>query len=219
MPVLPIFPLQSVLLPGMPLVLRIFEPRYLLMFERVLEGSGEFGVVLIERGPEVGGGDRRFTRGTLAEVKQYREMEDGELAVVASGGPRFEIDRWYDDDPYPQAMLRWLPALEWSEDMVPLRERTERVVRRALATASEFGATAWPANVELDDDPILSTWQLAGIAPLGPLDHLALLGAASLGELLERTAGLTAAAEETLTLGSGEDLDFPFDDDDAGPRP
>ena len=60
MPDLPIFPLQSVLLPGMPVVLRIFEPRYLFMFERVLEGSGEFGVVLIERGPEVGGGDRRF---------------------------------------------------------------------------------------------------------------------------------------------------------------
>ena len=213
MPDLPIFPLQSVLLPGMPVVLRVFEPRYLFMFERVLEGSGEFGVVLIERGPEVGGGDRRFTRGTLAEVKQYRQTEDGQLAVVASGGPRFEVLRWYDDDPHPEAVVRWLPALEWSEDLAPLRERTERVVRRVLGAAAEFGMAAWPASVELEDDPVLAAWQLAGVAPLGPLDHLALLGSPSIAELLERTAELAVAAEETFALGSGADLDFPFDDD------
>lgn len=209
--VLPILPLQSVLLPGMPTVLRIFEPRYRVMFERVLEGEGEFGVVLIERGPEVGGGDRRFARGTLARVSQSREMEDGTLAVVATGGPRFEVVRWYDDDPHPEALVRWLPALEWFEELRPDLDHTERVVRRILAVASEFGVEAWPANVELDDDPLLRAWQLAGVAPLGPLDHLALLGAESLVGLLERTVEFTEAAEETLALAT--DLDFPFDDE------
>lgn len=211
MPVLPIFPLQSVLLPGMPLFLRIFEPRYRVMFDRVLQGSGEFGVVLIERGPEVGGGDRRFPRGTIATVAEGGETEDGELAVLAAGGGRFEVVSWRDDDPYPEAEVRLLPALLWSEDLRPARERTERVVRRALAAASEFGATSWPAHVGLDADPVTSAWQLAGIAPLGPLDQLSLLGAGSLAELLERTEGLTVAAEETLAVFEG-DLTFPFDD-------
>lgn len=211
----PVFPLQSVLLPGMPLILRVFEPRYLLMFERVLEGAGEFGVVLIERGPEVGGGDTRFSRGTLAQVSHFREI-DGQLAVVAAGGPRFEVVRWQPDDPYPEATVRWLPALEWSDELWPTRQRTEHIVRRVLASASEFGAAAWPPTTELHDDPVQAAWQLAGVAPLGPLDHLALLGASSARELLERTAALAIAAEETLPLAAA-DLDFPFDDFDAGP--
>ena len=54
---LPLFPLSSVLLPHMPLPLRIFEDRYLVMLARVLqEEPSEFGQVLIERGQESGGG-------------------------------------------------------------------------------------------------------------------------------------------------------------------
>ena len=48
--VTPMFPLGMVLLPGSPLGLRVFEPRYLTMLEEVLAGDGAFGVVLIERG-------------------------------------------------------------------------------------------------------------------------------------------------------------------------
>ena len=58
---LAIFPLGSVLFPGMPLPLRVFEPRYVAMIASVLgNAEREFGVVLIERGSEVGGGDVRF---------------------------------------------------------------------------------------------------------------------------------------------------------------
>ncbi len=211
MTVLPIFPLQSVLFPGMPLALRVFEMRYLVLLEHVLNGGREFGVVLIERGPEVGGGDRRFTRGTVARVSQHRVVDHEWVAVFAVGGRRFEVDRWLADDPYPQAVVEWLPELGWSEDLRPLRTRAERTVRRTLATAAEFGATAWPASVELDDDPILSAWQLAAVAPVGPLDHLALLGASSAAELLERTAEMAAAAASTIALAAGDDLGFPFD--------
>jgi Lon protease-like protein len=56
---LPMFPLGSVLFPHMPLPLRVFEERYLVMLSRILaDDPAEFGVVLIERGQEVGGGDR-----------------------------------------------------------------------------------------------------------------------------------------------------------------
>ena len=58
MTLLPMFPLGSVLFPAMPLALRVFEERYLKLMGAILEDEpSEFGVVLIERGSEVGGGD------------------------------------------------------------------------------------------------------------------------------------------------------------------
>ena len=60
MTVMPMFPLSNVLMPAMPLSLRIFEERYLkLTGDLILQENPEFGVVLIERGPEVGGGEKR----------------------------------------------------------------------------------------------------------------------------------------------------------------
>lgn len=206
MTVLPIFPLGSVLLPGMPVALRIFEPRYLAMLSRVTEGTGEFGVVLIERGWEVGGGEHRFRLGTVAHINHQYPVE-GWINVVAGGGQRFEVVDWLPDDPYPQAEVRLLPALEWSEELTPRRAVTERVVRRANAVASEFGSQQYPVDVELSDDPVLAAWQLAGIAPLGSLDHLALLGCTTAAELLDRTATLAAEAAETLALTGC--VDFP----------
>ena len=195
MTTLPIFPLESVLLPGMPLSLRVFEPRYLVMMHRVLDGEGSFGVVLIERGSEVGGGDHRFAVGTVARVTDHGVSGDL-LGVLAWGEDRFEVVEWLPDDPYPQARVRTLPPLAWTGDLTPRLAQTERAVRRALATLSEFGDTRWPASVEVSDDPLAAAWQLAGIAPLSPLDHVALLRSPTATELLDRTAALAAEATE-----------------------
>ena len=65
---MPMFPLGTVLFPHALLPLRVFEPRYRLMTQRVLGADSEFGVVLIERGSEVGGGDTRFGIGTIALI-------------------------------------------------------------------------------------------------------------------------------------------------------
>ena len=65
---LPLFPLKTVLMPGMVLPLRIFEPRYRLMMQRVLEVERRFGVLLIRRGGEVGPGAEPYDLGTVAVV-------------------------------------------------------------------------------------------------------------------------------------------------------
>ena len=73
---LPMFPLGSVLFPNMPLRLRVFEERYLIMLSEMLKHErGEFGVVLIERGHEVGGGEHRFDVGTTAEITELGSQE------------------------------------------------------------------------------------------------------------------------------------------------
>jgi len=195
----PMFPLGTVLFPSMPAVLRIFEERYLAMLAAVLqEEPSEFGIVLIERGVEVGGGDHRFGVGTFARITQLLQGE-GFVGLVAEGTARFEILQWLPDDPYPRAEIRILPELEWDEAFRPLLEETERVVRRVLARASEFVEQRWSSDVELVDDPASAAWQLAGIAPLGELDQLALLRATTVEGLLTDVQRLSTEALDTLT--------------------
>ena len=188
------FPLGSVLFPYMPLRLRVFEERYLVMLADLLKSDqARFGVVLIERGHEVGGGDRRFPIGTFAEITKLGAQE-GFVGLVARGGRRFAVDKWLDDAPHPRAEVTELPDLEWDAGLAALRADTERLVRRTLAIASEFAEHVWPADVELADDPAAAAWQLAAIAPLGTLDQLELLRATSFEQLLSRVAKLTTEA-------------------------
>ena len=198
MPILPMFPLGTALLPGSDLPLQIFEPRYQQLVRDCMAAPDgpRFGVVLIARGHEVGGGEQRHDVGTVARVLEARELPDGRWAVGAVGTRRIRITEWLPDDPYPQARVRTLPPLAWTGDLTPRLAQTERAVRRALATLSEFGDTRWPASVEVSDDPLAAAWQLAGIAPLSPLDHVALLRSPTAPELLDRTAALAAEATE-----------------------
>src|ERR1700719_940872 len=101
--VIPMFPLGTVLFPHVLLPLHVFEPRYRVMTQRVLAGDGEFGVVLIERGSEVGGGDTRFDVGTVARIVRAQELPDGGYALATVGIRRIRIARWLPDDPYPLA--------------------------------------------------------------------------------------------------------------------
>lgn len=210
---LPMFPLGSVLFPHMPLVLRVFEQRYVVLLSRVLqEDEPEFGVVLIERGQEVGGGEQRFRFGTVARIMQLDAGEEF-FALVAEGGRRFEVVDWLDEDPHPQAEIRDLPDLEWDESLAPLREGAEQIVRRVLSKASEFTDGIWSADVEFSDDPVAAAWQLAAVAPLGSIDQLSLLRSSTVRELLDGIIEFTTMAEETLTLAwtagadDGEDGD------------
>ncbi len=214
MPELAMFPLGSVLFPHMPLVLRVFEERYVVMLSRVLnDDPTEFGVVLIERGQEVGGGEIRFSVGTVARIVELA-ADEGAIALVAQGGRRVEIAEWLDDDPHPTADVRDLPDFEWDDDLDTLLVRAEDVVRRGVAKASEFTNVPWPANVELSDDPVASAWQLAAIAPLGPIDQFALLRSRSLRELLDGIISNTIEATETLTLGWTEEPAEDVDEDE-----
>lgn len=193
------FPLGMVLLPYMPLRLRVFEQRYLIMLNELLTtGVAEFGTVLIERGQEVGGGEQRFGYGTVAEITGLGSS-DGSVGLVAEGRERFEIERWLPEEPHPRAEVTLLPALAWDEGLRSLLVEAEERVRRTLSVASEFTDNAWSADVELSDDPLRASWQLAGVAPLGPLDQLDLLLAPSIETLLTELIRLVDEAGQNLS--------------------
>ena len=195
---MPMFPLGSVLFPYMPLQLRVFEERYLVMLARVLDSSpAEFGIVLIERGQEVGGGERRFSIGTVARITQL-EAPESYLGLVVQGERRIEVTEWMPENPHPLATVRELPDLEWDDSLLPRREQAERLVRRTLSLASEFADQEWSPDVALSHDPTAAAWQLAAIAPVGPIDQITLLRSDSMAALLGNIIELTEAAAESL---------------------
>ena len=209
MPVMPMFPLGTVLLPAMPLSLRIFEERYLkLLGDLVTSDNPEFGVVLIERGQEVGGTDKRMNIGTIASVTNIGTLDEF-YGLESVGAQRFRVNAWLPDDPYPLADVDLLPDLIWDETLAPARVHLETRVRSLLAFASEFGDLQYGADTEFSEDPIDACWQLAGVLPIGQLDHRDLLQSVSAEELISRTLEIVNTADETLRhmmqQQSGED--------------
>ena len=97
---LPIFPLNTVLFPGAPLPLRIFEPRYREMLKRCLDGDRRFGVALIKSGPEVGGPAEPHDVGTVARIERVRDQEMGTIPIFARGEERFRIVGLDRSQPY-----------------------------------------------------------------------------------------------------------------------
>ena len=86
----PLFPLRTVLYPGGPLPLRIFEPRYLDMVSKCLRDSSPFGVLLIKTGSEAGMATT-YDIGTLARITDWYQGSDGLLGITAVGDQRFRL--------------------------------------------------------------------------------------------------------------------------------
>jgi len=98
---IPLFPLQTVLFPRMPLPLRIFEDRYRIMVERCVEQNMPFGVVLIREGEEAGEPAVPMSVGTLAQIHAVQKLEDGRLNILTVGSERFRVIECHSDrEPY-----------------------------------------------------------------------------------------------------------------------
>jgi Lon protease-like protein len=199
------FPLGTVLFPGALLPLHVFEPRYRQLVEDCIEGEPEFGVVLIDRGHEVGGGDVRRDVGTVAHLLEVGRLPDGRYLVQTAGTRRIRINRWLPDDPYPRADVD-----DWSEESPSLAssDQVDDVLarlRRVRALATELAEPAGPIDVEISPDPVLASYHLAALAPVGPEDDYRLLASPGPADRLQRLTELLVDAEHVLQLrlGSG----------------
>ena len=195
---LPMFPLGTALFPHCWLPLHVFEPRYRELTRDCLAGDREFGVVLIERGSEVGGGDQRFAVGTVARILEALPSPDGRWALGTVGTRRIRVRRWLPDAPYPRAEVEDLPEAPFDEADRGALDDLERLVRRGLALRYELDEPAAPMGVELADDPLTAGWQLAALAQLGPADQQRVLEADDPGDRLRLLTGLVADDVEVL---------------------
>lgn len=184
------FPLGSVLLPGGILPLHVFEPRYRDMIRDCLRADGEpeFGQVLITHGWETGGGDGRAMVGTVAQMLQVDALDENRYALVAVGTRRIRINAWLPDDPYPVADVDDWPDEEPDAAGLAVevaashaRVRAARALAAQVATLdaaeAEPDAVSGDLDDEISDDPLLATYHLATLAPIGPADRLRLLSA------------------------------------------
>lgn len=167
---LPMFPLGRGLFPGALLKLRIFEPRYLEMIELCVRRGIGFGVVLIERGSEVGGGDVRFDVGVAVSMTQVASLGDGHLIVIARGDSRIRVEEWLDDAPYPQARVRYLTDPPGDADTSRLHRRLLHEFRRGLGLFAEMGAETTKID-PLPDDTMAAAYQALDVFPVPDLDR------------------------------------------------
>ena len=194
---LPMFPLGTVLFPHAVLPLHIFEERYRILVADCLKTGHEFGVVLIERGSEVGGGDSRFSVGTVARIHEATPLPDGRWVLVTYGTGRVRIATWLPDDPYPLALVEALPEPRLPDIALRAVEDAAHLVRRSLSLKAELGEPAPSSQFELDDDLHVAAWQLAALTPLTPVDQQRLLETA---DPEERLALLTTLARDAGDL-------------------
>lgn len=151
---LPLFPLRTVLFPGMPLPLRIFEERYQIMTRELLASERPFGVILIREGHEVGGGAIPFEVGTTARIEEAEEVEGGRFVLQARGEQRFRVVRMLPPRPYPFAEVELIDDSRW-DDEPPLRSALETVratfpayFRLALSLSDQ-----WARGMKLPANP------------------------------------------------------------------
>jgi Lon protease-like protein len=132
---IPLFPLQTVLFPGGPLPLRIFEPRYVDMISGCLKSGVGFGVLLIRSGEDTGPA-HTHELGTVATIVDWDQLSDGTLGVVVLGGARFVVrsTRRQDDG----LNLGVVDLLE-PEPAVPLPERHRDMARLLEGVFEDLG--------------------------------------------------------------------------------
>lgn len=205
------FPLGMVLFPAQMLPLRIFEPRYRELVATCLRDDTGFGVVLIERGSEVGGGDVRTGLGTMARIVHAQPYPDGRWSIAAIGIERIRVNAWLPDDPYPCADVEPYPDVVATTALEPLAERATDLLRNVLALRAELGEPAPPATFEVSPNPLAASYQLSAACPFGPIDRLALLAAEGPEARLERLVALLEDDREfcTARLAMETDGDLP----------
>ena len=187
---LPMFPLGSVLLPSTAISLHIFEERYRALARHCVRGDRRLGVVLIERGSEVGGGDVRFGVGTQARIADAVELDDGRWAMVVVGEDRVRVHRWLPDDPYPRAEVVPCDDSQPGGNAPALRDELEVEVRRLAALRAELGEAGPEIPDGLSPDPVVATWQAVALAPLGALDAQRVLETDGAGDRLDRVLAI-----------------------------
>lgn len=203
---LAMFPLGSVLFPQGVLPLHIFEPRFQQLLNHALETDRRFGVVLISRGSEVGGGDERLAVGTIAEIQEHQRFDDGRAAVVSSGEGRIEVIEWLPDDPYPRAMVRELPSDKAADVDAGLLVAARRAFDDLLDLGQRLGRLDATPKAEWETDVERASWQLAGRSPCSAHDQYQILAAPTRAERLVRIESLLRDVYTDLELlGSLED--------------
>jgi hypothetical protein len=182
---LPLFPLQTVLFPGGPLALRIFEPRYLDMVRRCLKEQAGFGVTTILEGSEAGAVTHLATVGTRARLVDFDPLPDGLLGITCIGEQRFRVQRrWQQADGLHLAEVAYLgapaaqalpPELAHLADL--LREVLPKLGPGYAHVEPRYEDAGWVADRWAEVLPLATEERLSLLELDAPLERLAQVAA------------------------------------------
>ena len=214
--ILPVFPLSTVLFPGLVLPLHIFEERYRTLVRELVaspeDGPHEFGVVTLRRGSEVQTlpegdeqpvdetpvtSDQLYEVGCTAELRQVTELPDGRFDIVTVGRRRFRVlSLTPGTEPYLTAEVEWLPE---DDEPDPIADLLAARVLTAFRTYLELLRPASEVLDQVPDDPTVLSHLIAATAQLTTEERQMLLAAPDTAsrlraelKLLTREAGLLA---------------------------
>lgn len=193
---LPIFPLDVVLFPGMPLPLHIFEPRYRLMIQRCLDSDRTFGVAHIVEGQE--GAPNTFPAhvGTTAEIIEVAPFADGRMNLQTLGQRRFEIVALREEDEYLIGTCEWLDDEPQEDDLKDFAAGSRRVLSSyfdALARNTELPVNL--GEIDIPHEPFALSMFIAAILQLPNAQKQELLEMTSTRVRLELEEFLLERAE------------------------
>lgn len=148
-----LFPLeQTVLFPGAPITLTVFEPRYRQLLYECLQERVPFGIALLRSGREVGGYGDPHEVGTTARIGTVGRLPDGRLRLEAIGERRFRIERLDHTRPYLRAEVSY-PVDDGAHDLDPERLTLARQQQRALRRLRGIGGSEYHRRIALPDAP------------------------------------------------------------------
>ena len=155
MDILPVFPLNTVIFPGTPLALHIFEERYRAMVRNCLSELGPFIVSLIRSGEEANSGPAEPNRiACTASIKQMEPLPDGRMNITVVGGKRVELIQLHFDQPYLTATARELPLQENTADNL---ESLDGKLRSSIMRYSKLLAQVMEVRISPADIPADTT--------------------------------------------------------------
>ncbi|WP_420867403.1 LON peptidase substrate-binding domain-containing protein [Actinomadura bangladeshensis] len=174
---LPLFPLGTVLFPGLVLPLHLFEDRYRRLIGDLLERPEprRFGVVGIQLGHEVGEGaaHRLAEVGCVAELREATPHPDGRYDIVTVGARRFRVKELDRSRPYLQGEVEFLPE-EAGAGAGPIAARVRRLYRLYRHRLGAAGAGAL-ADADPPDEPVALSYAVAASLVLDGHDKQRLL--------------------------------------------
>jgi Lon protease-like protein len=191
---IPLFPLDTVLFPGIPIHLHIFEPRYRLMMRTCIAENQPFGVVMIRRGEEAGGpvAEPAWV-GCSARITEVDRLPDGRMNLTALGDERFRILRLKTDLPYLVGEVEGFPLDHpHSLDIIRGLRRLVPYIRLYLrqVDALDGEKTMDLSKLELPDDPMVLIHLAAALLQVPPAEKQPLLEAEAAPDLLAGVARL-----------------------------
>jgi Lon protease-like protein len=185
---LPIFPLHTVLFPGTPIQLHIFEQRYIEMVQNCLKTDSRFGVALIKQGREaLGLVARPFELGCSAVIREIEPLDDGRMMLVAHGVERVRIGKIVSTQPYMTASVEEQPVLGKEDDAVhALSASLFPLVHRYLEiVASEVAGEL--SSFQLPDEPTALAYLTGSLMQIPLAEKQSLLALESASELIRVT--------------------------------